>query len=325
MKYYYINNIFILIILGIIALSKSVGLDPDSAHYNEWIINGTYKNISVEPLFILVADFCIYAVGSENAYYFLNFFFIFSILLCFWKILVISDIKYYLIWFFFCFCYISIVLTQIRFGLALILFIYSILLFWHHRYISALIFLTIAFISHFSILILFLLYVANILLNFIKYPLINTFGLIFSFFLAVLIYYFYINSLDFIIYLDFGEFQNKILDNFLNTQDKFSYLKSSNIFIGISLFYIYLKFRKINDYYKFNFLYIVGIVAFSFSMNPVLHIRIFQFYVLLFPLFIKEIFRLNISRNRFEFIIFYLYPFLYLFNDIFRNNFFGIK
>ena len=47
------NSIRILgiFLLGIFAVTKNVGFDPDSIHYYSWIISGIYSELAIEPIF----------------------------------------------------------------------------------------------------------------------------------------------------------------------------------------------------------------------------------------------------------------------------------
>lgn len=318
-----IYKIIALVAMSLIAMLKPVGFDPDSKHYYEWITSETYSDMNVEPLFKIITDIAIFLVGNMDAYYFTNAFFVNAMIFLLYKISRQFNSKPFLLMFF-GFCYVSLVLTQIRFGLGLLLFVYSYILWQSQKRIKSIIFVSAAIASHYSILLmLFLTISVNIIKN-LKISLLNIFGLILALILIYFINQIYNNMQDYIGFFDFGSLEDKVADNIANSDQAFGYFKTSSFFVIISLSYLYIKCKSRKNLYEIDLLFLLGATSIAFSMNPALHIRIFQLFVVLLPLIAYNKFQITLRNDGYSILIFYIYPILYLLNDVFRNNFFGV-
>lgn len=313
----------IFILLTIIGLIKPVGFDPDSRHYYDWISTGIYVDIGVEPFFLWTSNIFSAVVGMENAYYYINAFYIIAILFISSLTARLVKAPAYL-WIFFIFCYASLVLTQIRFGLCLVSMVHGYLLFDRGRKFRGFTYFIFGLLNHFFGVFILILMSFSFMLRYYK---INIKSPLFFIFLIISILWardIIVGIIDILTLYTSDTATNKLVDNMNNTDNESNLVKSSSLFIYLSLLYIYIRFRSNKLFYHFNFAFLLGIASLATDFNHVLHIRLFQLYVsILFVVGFSQ-FKLKFLKNYNSIFIFIIYPVLYFLNDIFRNNFFGI-
>ena len=279
--------------------------------------------MGVEPVFLLVSDFFVSFVGAEGAYYYVNAFFVIEILL-------VASLTAYKIkspaylYIFIAFCYASIVLTQIRFGLCLVSIIYGLVYFINGRKFSASVFFVFGVLNHYFGVVILILLLVSYVLTYLRINLLNIAWLIILGLLAVSTKYIIDDTMEILGSIFYGSIGDKVADNINNNSDDLSMFKSSNVYVILTLLYLYARVLSSKIVFQFNILLILALAVFVTNFNHVMHIRLFQLYALTFHIVVLTYIGLNIKRSYIEILIFAICPMLYLGNDLFRNNFFGI-
>lgn len=321
------NNISIFIYSLFVSISILKNqIYADSIIYRDMYNSVTYDSLNDFDGYITYKSLALFFKSFGIPYEFLPFFHVFFMVYFIGKLLIILRDKYNFSNSHFLFMLIGLTILSNpivasmgqRNSLAIILIIYSVILYFNEKYIKGFVFLILSLITHFTMSFLL---VPLILSGFSKIS--YFFRILFLFFSVILGLYF--NRVSAIFFNDTGvsEFNEKYQESKYDLGDGgellYSVINYSVKFIFLALFIFFLKKNINNDKFLVNirnFIFYMICLCFIFMMNPIAFGRFSNYLCLVIFIYISLI-NANIT-NKLNLYNFFMCFFLFFYFAIFN-------